>query len=313
MGAARAHRTDVGHGEAQGQPQQRYVELGVVGEDAQDRTGVDVRTLQVLVGPLDDDLVGLGEAGPRGEHGARVAHRDVVAEELADPHQRRREVDRAEDDHPGRRHRGLDQERERGSAARALFADLQGAGAAAVQEGARLGGHRAVEFRVCAEAALVRAVGAHQHRAAPQLRGAGDDPCERRRLPHRRGGHGGRDHRADGGARPHRHDQDVDDAAAGQTDGEGVVIAVAEALQDGLAVLEGLLAQLVDRPLHTTAGDRADRRAVRVHRKGRARPAGCAAADRHHGGHGEVTALLDPPVQLFGDVQHLSVSLTAVV
>ncbi len=256
--------------------------------------------------PLDDDLVGLGEARPGREDGPRVAHRHVVAEELADADQGGGEVDRAEHDHAGRGHRGLDQDRERCSAARALLPDLQDAGAAGVQEGARLGRDRAVQFRVAAETALPGAVGADQEGSARQFGRARHDPRHRRRLPSRGGGERCPDHRADRIAGPHRGDQDVDDAAAGQAHGEGVVVAVAEALQDGLAVPQRLLAQLVDRAFHAAAGDRADGGAVGVHRERGAGLPGRAAADGHHGGHGEVTALPDPPVQLLGDVQHLS-------
>ena len=50
--------------------------------------------------PPDDDLVGAGEARLRREDGPGVAHRDVVAEEAADPRDRGGEVDGAEDEHP---------------------------------------------------------------------------------------------------------------------------------------------------------------------------------------------------------------------
>ena len=66
---------------------------------AVDRAGVAL-LLQVAVRPLDDDLVGLGEAGVGGEHRPGVADGDVVAEEAADPGDGRREVDGAEDQHP---------------------------------------------------------------------------------------------------------------------------------------------------------------------------------------------------------------------
>ncbi len=87
------------------------------------------------------------------------------------------------------------------------------------------------------------------------------------------GERGGED-RTGGVVRPYRGDEDVDDAAAGQAHGEGVLVAVAEALQDGFAVVQRLPAQLVHGPLHTAAGDRADRRAVGVHREGGAGLAG---------------------------------------
>ena len=48
----------------------------------------------------DDDLVGGGEPRAGGEDRSRVAHRDAVAEEVADAGDGRREVDGAEDDEP---------------------------------------------------------------------------------------------------------------------------------------------------------------------------------------------------------------------
>ena len=59
-----------------------------------------------------------------------------------------------------------------------------------------------------------------------------------------------------------RLDEDVDDAAAGQPDGERVVVADAVALQHRLAAGQHLLRQLVDRALDAAAGDAADRLAV---------------------------------------------------
>ena len=62
-------------------------------------------------------------------------------------------------------------------------------------------------------------------------------------------------------------DEDVEFAAAGQSDGEGVVVRVAEpgALRSA-PVAEHLSAQFVDRALDAAAGDAADRVAVLVHR-----------------------------------------------
>ncbi|CAO0831978.1 hypothetical protein SMICM17S_04095 [Streptomyces microflavus] len=304
VGAARAHRADVGDREAQCGLQQRHVELGVVGEDAEHRTGVGGGPREVAVGPVDDDLVGLGEACGGGEDGPGVADGDPVAEELPGPDQRGGEVDGAEDDHAGRGHAGLDQELDRPAAAGPFRADGERPGAARVQEGAGLGRGGPVERRVAAEPALVTPVGPDQERESEQLLGALGDPRQGRRRPLCGGRERCGEHRPGGIVRPNRCDQDVDDAAAGQADREGVLVAVAEALADGPAVIEGLPAQFVDRALHTSAGDRADGRAVAVDGEGGTRLAGRAAADRHHGGDGELASLRDPPVQLFGDVQH---------
>ena len=82
--------------------------------------------LEQPVGPVDDDLVGIGEPAPGGEHLAGVAHRDAVAEHLGHPDQRGGEVDGAEDQHVRRRGERLDEHRHRvlaGLAVRAVVAD----------------------------------------------------------------------------------------------------------------------------------------------------------------------------------------------
>lgn len=85
MGAARTHRSDVRDRELQRHFQQRNIELGVMGEHAEHGARVDGRRREVAVRPVDDDLVGVGEAGRCGEDGAGVAHGDVVAEECRRP------------------------------------------------------------------------------------------------------------------------------------------------------------------------------------------------------------------------------------
>ncbi len=157
---------------------------------------------------------------------------------------------------------------------------------------------------MAAEPALVTAVGADQEREAEQVVGAVGDAGQGGRRPLGGGRERGGEHRPGGVVRPDRCHQDVDDAAAGQADREGVLVAVAEPFADGSPVVQGLAAQLVHRPLHTAAGDRPDGRAVAVDGERGAGLPGRAAADRHHGGDGELASLRDPPVQLFGDVQH---------
>src|SRR4051812_32971749 len=98
-GLAAAHRADVAGRGRQRRLQGGHVELGVVGEHADRRAGVDRRGLEELVGPPRDQLVGVREALGRDEDRARVADRDAVAQELADRAQRRGEVDGAEDVH----------------------------------------------------------------------------------------------------------------------------------------------------------------------------------------------------------------------
>ena len=101
--------------------------------------------LEQPVGPVDHDLVGLGEPAAGGEHLAGVAHRHPVAEHLGHLDQRLGEVDGAEDQHAGRRGERLDEHRD------GLLAGL-----------------------------AVLAVVAHDRRAGGQLaeRVAADDPVE---------------------------------------------------------------------------------------------------------------------------------------
>ena len=75
------------------------VELRVVGEHAHRVSGTEAGADlgQVTVGPVDDDLVGLGEPGLGGEGGPGVAHGHVVTEHLGHPRQRGAEVDGPED------------------------------------------------------------------------------------------------------------------------------------------------------------------------------------------------------------------------
>ena len=65
--------------------------------------GIHVNAGQEPVRPVHDHLVGLAEPGLGREDRPRVADGHVIAEELADPRHGGREVDRAEDVHPGRR------------------------------------------------------------------------------------------------------------------------------------------------------------------------------------------------------------------
>lgn len=99
MCAAAAHRPDVRGRHAQGGFQQRHVELGFMGEDADDRALVGIGAAQVAVRPVDDDFDTLREALGGGEDRPGVADGDPVAEEGADARDGRGEVDRPENQH----------------------------------------------------------------------------------------------------------------------------------------------------------------------------------------------------------------------
>ncbi len=224
-----------------------------------------------------------------------------MAEQLPGPYQGRREVDRAEDDHAGRRHGRLHEQGETARALRAVLGELDRAGAAGVQQGAGLTDRRAVQVRGAAETAFVQAVGAYEHRPAEEVGGPPGHPGESHRFAA-----GGRRQRG-GRGRPAgvvRGDHDVDGSAAGQTDGEGVLVAVAEPLDERLPLLERMEAEVVHGSLHAAPGDRADDGAVGADGQGGAGRARGAAADGDDRGDGELPALLDPLVQLPGQVKH---------
>ena len=99
-----AHRADVAGRRLERHLERRNVELVVVREDADDGALVDRGAPQELVGPLDDELVHVGEAVGSDELRAGVADGDAVAEEAPDGRDCGRVVDGAEDVHvrPGR-------------------------------------------------------------------------------------------------------------------------------------------------------------------------------------------------------------------
>lgn len=127
-------------------------------------------------------------------------------------------------------------------------------------------------------------------RPAQLARRAGDHAGERGPGAVR----GGVEDRAEDGpyrvAAAYRGDQDVEDSAAGQADGEGVVVAVAEAVDAALAGGERVEAELVDGGFHAASGDGAERGAPVVDGERGAGAARRAAADADHGGQCEFPA-----------------------
>ena len=73
------------------------------------------------------------------------------------------------------------------------------------------------------------------------------------------------------GSSRYRLDEDVEDATAGEPDGEGVVVADAVALQPRLPVAHNVIGEFVDRTLDTAARDRPTHRAVGRHHHRRSR------------------------------------------
>ena len=166
VGAAAAHHTDVADAPGERAADRGDVELRVVGEHAHRvaRTEVAADPVEQLVRPGDDELVGHRESFRRGEHLARVAHGDVVAEHLGDAGESGGEVDGSEDDHPRRRSERLDEHAHDGltdEVGRRRFAARTVAAhdvASGVEFAECVAGRHPIEF-VVAEGPLRRAVG----------------------------------------------------------------------------------------------------------------------------------------------------------
>ena len=271
--ALRAHRADVAGVRLQRGLERRDVELVVVGEDADGGSLVHVRAREELVGPLDDQLVHVGEALARDELGARVADGHPVAEEAAHLGDRGGVVDGAEDVHvrPGRE--GRDEELPLG---------------------------RVDDPRLPAGEELRRGaavVGADEPLRADVL--AGDPDLERDRpfLPHRL-------HDRDDDLWVEPVDEDVDGAAAGEADLERLLVGDPVGLQPGLAAREHLARLAVDGGLDAAAGHRADHVApVRDRQRG----AGIArgrALRVDHGRDRDRRAVRGPALERREDVPH---------
>jgi hypothetical protein len=184
-----------------------------------------------------------------------------------------------------------------------LPADVDAVGAAGPQQGPGLVGHRPVR-RSAVHAPVGGVVTAeHAQRGAEKVLRAVHDLCHGDRSPSVDLGEG-RD-QVWLGCGIDALDEDVEFAAAGQADCEGVVVGVAEpGPLRSAPVVEHLSAQFVDRALDAAAGDAADRGAVLVHRDRRTDRQRGAAAHADHGGQGEGACLAAPAVQCVRDVEH---------
>ncbi len=184
-----------------------------------------------------------------------------------------------------------------------LPADVDAGGAAGSQQGPGLLGRRPVR-RAAVHAPVGGPVTAeHAHRGSEKVLRAVHDLCHGDRTPSVDLGEGRGQMRLGHGI--DALDEDVEFAAAGQADGEGVVVGVAEpGPLRSAPVTEHLPAQFVDRALDAAAGDAADRGAVLVHRDRRTDRQGCAAVHVDDGGQGEGACLAAPAVQCVRDVQH---------
>ena len=255
--------------------------------------------------PLDDHLVRGGEPALRGEHRPGVADGDPVAEEAADVRHRGGEVDGAEDQHPRARGERGHEHPHALAAPFAVGAVGQRLGAARGEQPAGVVGDRAVGTGR-AEGPGGRLLGLlrpHDEPAAePGRVGVLDDRGDGHRAA-------GRDVVGDGaelgeGLPRDRLDEDVEDAAAREPDGEGVVVGDAVPLEHRGAALDHLLRQLVDGPLDTATGDRADRLATRPEEhRGAGRPRR-GAEGRDDGADADGLPGPPPVHQLVQDVTH---------
>jgi hypothetical protein len=235
-----------------------------VGQHAQhgapvDLPGVDLPA-QVPVRPVDDHLVGVGEAAGGGEHRPGVADGHPVPEERSDARDGGGEVDRPEHDHAGAGGVGGDEQRQVVAAALPVAAVAQGTAAAGGEQAAGVvGGGRVQPFDAQRAGG---AVGPHDQPPAQPVGVAADagEHGHRGTGPDR----GGHLTEFGEGVAVDPFDEHVDDAAAGQPDGERVVVADPVAPQHRGTGGGDLLGQLVHRAFHAAAGHAAHGRAVRA-------------------------------------------------
>ena len=302
---AAAHGADVAGRGAQRHLQQRNVELRIVGQHADHGALVDIRAGQVTVRPFHDDLVGVTEPRRGGEDAARVAYGHAVAEELPDPGDRGGEVDRAEDQHPRRRRERVDEHRQLIVAALALRAVAAHGRLALGQHAPHVVVGRGVQPVARAEAARGGPVRVDDA-PGPDDAGPADHGGDRHRLLalHR----GGQVTQLGEQLTADRLDEHVQDAAAGQADREGVVVADPVGLQGRPAARDDLAAQLVHGALDTPARHAADHLAVGG---GGQRGPGLTrrAAERaDHRGQTERLARVPPFHDVVQDVAHVTTS-----
>ena len=224
------------------------------------RTGFDLHG-QVAVRPFHHHLVGVREPRRGGEHAAGVAHGHPVAEKRPLLGDRGGEVDGAENQHPRWRGVACHEHRHPLAAALAVGAVGDRLGATRRKQPAHIVGDGDVGA-LAAQRSLHRirahdepppdplAVGVvhdgrHRHRAL-RTDVVGDGVEVRKRLAR------------------HRFDEDVQNAAAGETDREGVVVADAVALQPGDAGVRHLDRRFIDGRLDAAPRHRSADRGVRA-------------------------------------------------
>ena len=208
-----------------------------MGEHADGVAGPELRPdlLQETVGPVHDDLIGVREPLFGSEDGAGVAHRDPIAEDLGHPGEGRSEVDRAEDQHAGRRGERLDEDRDLVLAGLALRPVMADTGCSGRKLPPGVTDHNPVEIVVAERADRIGArlqedLGPHQGDVVTFGRFVdGHDRGQSHRLFGRDGGPQEGEQGVGHEALPvEGFEIEVNGSTAGQADGERLVVGVPE-------------------------------------------------------------------------------------
>ena len=260
--ATRTHHPDVSGRTVQRLEERRHVELRVVRQDTDRAARVEHGAGEVAMGPVDDDLIRIGEAIAGREGGAGIADGHVIAQESSDGRDGGGVVDRAEHQQP----RTVDERlEEHGHSVVEPFAagteppeadpaDAEGRAALEGQHMAEVGRR---------EIPMHRISGDHERRAHEVRVELRLDDGEQRDGSVRGERRGERLH----GQRPWLDptDEHLDLATAGQADGEGLVIGVAEAHTAGPTIREDLLAEPHDGRLDAAARHVPSDPSIRMH------------------------------------------------
>ncbi len=285
MGSARPHSADVAGATCKCDLQRRDIELGIVSEDRDDGALINLLLLKPAVRPVDHNLVSVGESLLRGEDRPGVADGDAIAKYLAHAHQCGREVDGTEHVHLSWWCVAGHEDVEAFTEALAFAPVVKEAGGSRRQHAEDILANGVVE-----PLGSQRAFGAggtdDEVTADPlgDLFRSVDDRRDCDRLL-------GLDARGDAlELRPSLVvdplSEYLDDAAAGETDPEGLVVADAVLLVSRLTVRQNLDSTVEEGSLDAPAADRSDRLLAARDEHGGPGGTGSGLPRPHDGGHG---------------------------
>ena len=249
--------------------------------------------------PINDDVVRIREPLAGREDRTRIDHRDAVAQELADTHERRGEVDGAKDEHLRGRCVRRDKDIEALTQSLALGSITQEAGGSGRQHADGVFANRVVE-PIGTQASL-GAVGANHEVTTDEVR------------PPHDGCHGDRLARLDAGLNAvelgprgvvHPFDEHFQYAAAGESDGESVVVADPVGLEPRLPVGQHFLTEFVESTFHAATADGADSLARAGDEHGGAGGSRCGFPGAHHRGHGHLPIAIASRNELIKHLAH---------